>query len=315
MSVALLFSLLFLTENPSEEFLEFSSVISEVYTAKFQNGSYNHVVVRGTEMEIHRCRFRADGYVNEIYLVPNAISPDAARQLANTVGQSNDSMANLTLVTVMASNNDYSFSLKINGGRKDDSVISSIVVHADDTARASNYPSIFQAITLARHGRIDDAVRSGHLTVTYWQFDEQAKLWTLKLDVPHESEHYELKYDPNNKTLRQIISHDRQRGAYNYKLELVYDDDLPITLRVFSPTLGTISKDPVFQLLETHYFGAFASDNVDSELFRISHYGHQEPIIGKPKTSIIYQILSLYWLPILGAILLLIAIRLKKKVE
>lgn len=301
--------LLFLLDNPKEQFLQFASSSTNEYLTTFDSGVYRQINVHRRYTQVQQVRFNGIDYASELSICSSPIDDlSVNRWLENDFVPPTDS---LQLTATTGNNEDYRFALKYDGGQRDVSSVSEVVVYTKGVDDWSMYPGIYEPIMLGRFGRIDDAVRRGDIDVVTWAFDDQSGCWRGEFRSIVDDERYILVFDPKTTWLKSRDA--SKNGIDQYRMEFEYRDKSLSCLKIFQGLDGELSGKRKLALSETIHFSSVVPKPIDKSTMRLAHYGHPEPPTAPKQTTFSLQLIAWVLLPVVGLILMFTARNLTNK--
>lgn len=299
----------FICADDREQFLEFVAEATEQYRSSINTGEYDLLTVRRTYSRLEKFRFCDREYLAEMFDTPRLLSEIECQNWQETGMFPAD--LKLTLIGVAGETSDYRYGLLFKDELPEDNEISNLEVLSNNADNNIIVASIYLPFVIGKSGFAADGVRLGILQVLSWQFDKKTGLWFGTFLNQSEGLEFQVYFDAKHRGIRKsIMIHDKIEIA---TLEMEYQESRIYRIRVFRPSMGNDSGQKGMELLETRYYGIPLKKTIDPSVFRISNYGHQEPVLPIKKNSWGYDVILWIIITTLGIFVLLFARQMKLK--
>ncbi|MDP1561524.1 MAG: hypothetical protein Q8M16_09020 [Pirellulaceae bacterium] len=281
-----------------DQFLEFASTATDEYRSANNSGSYEVLILRKAYNRIEKVRFHNGEFAVEMVNYATVLSEqNCISHWQETGKMPNESTA--ARIGATGETTGYRYSLQFAENRSDLSEISRMEVFSGDKRANTLVASIFYPFTIGNCGFAVDAVRNGELQVVEWRLDQNSKMWYGRFKQQTEPFEFDAYFDPVHRGITKLTFFYNKEAAST--MEFDYRDKLS-GIRVYRHLDQTSTE-----LAEKWFFSSLTLDNVDPRTFRISNFGHKEPILPDQIESPWLGFVGWSILPILGIAIIVLS--------
>ncbi len=284
-------------QDNQAEFLQFATAATNDYRSAVSSGSYEVLITRKKYSRIEKVRFYRSEFGVEMFDDMTVLSDQAGVNWQENATLLNELKP--VLIGATGETPSYRYGLEFKENRRDQSEISQMEVFSGEKGANHFLPSIYNPFTIGNCGFAVDAVNNGVLHVTEWRYDQARKLWYGKFKQLSSDLEFAVYFDPIHRRIVKLTLFSSQTAVYTKDLE--YSDKLK-AIRIYRHT----SRDSI-ELLETWYFSSYKNESIDPATFRISNFGHKEPVLLEQTETRLFSFLGWSILPILGITILVLS--------